>query len=62
LVFNSGHIFAGVGVPFGNSEILPFEKRYFIGGANSIRAGRFGESGRENIKIQVEFLFYVQAK
>jgi len=34
----AGHIFAGVGVPFGNSEILPFEKRYFIGGANSIRA------------------------
>ena len=28
----------GVGAPFGNSVTLPFEKRYYIGGANSIRA------------------------
>ena len=28
----------GLGVPFGNSTILPFEKRYFMGGANSMRA------------------------
>ena len=31
------HIGAGVAVPYGNSEILPFEKRYFAGGANSVR-------------------------
>lgn len=31
------HIGAGVAVPYGNSEILPFEKRYFSGGANSVR-------------------------
>ena len=30
--------FAGVGVPYGNLNVLPFEKRYFSGGANSIRA------------------------
>lgn len=30
--------FAGVGVPYGNSKMLPFEKSYFVGGANSIRA------------------------
>lgn len=31
------HAGAGIEVPYGNSEILPFEKRYFSGGANSVR-------------------------
>lgn len=30
--------FAGVGIPYGNSRAIPFEKQYFAGGANSIRA------------------------
>lgn len=30
--------FAGVGIPYGNSRAIPFEKQYFGGGANSIRA------------------------
>lgn len=36
---NSLVLHAGIGVayPYGNSEILPFEKRYFAGGANSVR-------------------------
>ncbi|MBD8349085.1 BamA/TamA family outer membrane protein [Dysgonomonas sp. HGC4] len=31
------HIGIGVASPFGNSAVLPFETRYFAGGANSVR-------------------------
>ena len=31
------HFGLGVAYPYGNSKILPFEKRYFSGGANSVR-------------------------
>ncbi|MBO7234933.1 MAG: BamA/TamA family outer membrane protein [Paludibacteraceae bacterium] len=31
------HASIGVGVPYGNSASLPFEKRYYSGGANSVR-------------------------
>jgi hypothetical protein len=31
------HLGLGVAVPYGNSIVLPFEKRYFAGGANSVR-------------------------
>lgn len=31
------HVGAGVAVPYGNSEVLPFEKRFYSGGANSVR-------------------------
>lgn len=30
--------FVGVGIPYGNSRAIPFEKQYFGGGANGIRA------------------------
>ena len=33
-----GRAFAGAGVPYGNSSVMPFEKQYFSGGANGIRA------------------------
>lgn len=33
-------IFAGYGLPYGNSKQLPFVKQYFTGGSNSIRAFR----------------------
>ena len=31
------HVGFGIAWPYGNSTILPFEKRYFSGGANSVR-------------------------
>lgn len=31
------HIGAGVAIPYGNTTILPFEKRFYAGGANSVR-------------------------
>lgn len=34
LAFHTGF---GIGIPYGNSEILPFEKRFYGGGANGVR-------------------------
>lgn len=33
----AAHVGLGVGYPYGNSRILPFEKRFFGGGANGVR-------------------------
>lgn len=34
MAFRAG---GGIGVPYGNSEALPFEKRFYAGGANGVR-------------------------
>lgn len=34
LAFHTGF---GIGVPYGNSRVLPFEKRFYAGGANGVR-------------------------
>ena len=31
------HLGFGLGVPYGNGDVIPFEKRFYSGGANSIR-------------------------
>lgn len=31
------HLAVGIAFPYGNSTVLPYEKRYFSGGANSVR-------------------------
>ncbi len=33
-----GRMFLGAGLPYGNSEMMPYVKQYVIGGANSLRA------------------------
>lgn len=39
------HADLGVAYPYGNSNVLPFEKRYFSGGANSVRGWSVRELG-----------------
>lgn len=39
------HTDFGIAYPYGNSNILPFEKRYFSGGANSVRGWSVRELG-----------------
>ena len=39
------HFGIGVAYPYGNSTILPYEKRYFSGGANSVRGWSVRELG-----------------
>lgn len=39
------HANFGIGIPYGNSSILPYEKRYFSGGANSVRGWGVRELG-----------------
>lgn len=44
------HIALGIGLPYGNSTILPYEKRYFAGGANSVRGWSVRELGPGSYK------------
>lgn len=39
------HLGVGIAYPYGNSTILPYEKRYFSGGANSVRGWSVRELG-----------------
>ena len=39
------HTALGIAYPYGNSTILPYEKRYFSGGANSVRGWSVRELG-----------------
>ncbi len=34
------HLGAGIGMPYGNADIIPYEKRFYSGGANSVRGWR----------------------
>ena len=44
------HLGVGIAYPYGNSNVLPFEKRYFAGGANSVRGWSVRSLGPGNYK------------
>ena len=54
------HFGLGIAVPYGNSIVLPFEKRYFSGGANSVRGWStrtLGPGGyQRNDTLQADFV------
>jgi hypothetical protein len=51
----------GIGVPYGNSQLLPFEKRYYSGGANSVRAWQVRELGPGSYTPDASTTFYNQS-
>ena len=58
-------LIAGVAIPYGNSEFIPFSRQFFVGGSNSIRAfrartlgpGSFDPRKAENSGTNSNFLF-----
>ncbi|SDL14003.1 Outer membrane protein assembly factor BamA [Salinimicrobium catena] len=38
-------LFAGIGIPYGNSEVMPFSRQFFAGGPYSVRAFRIRSLG-----------------
>lgn len=50
--------FFGIGIPYGNSKAIPFEKQYFSGGANGIRAWQVRTlgPGSYSLKDTVSFI------
>lgn len=54
------HLEWGIAVPYGNSTSLPFEKRYFAGGANSVRGWAVRELGPGTYKGDDRTIDYIK--
>lgn len=54
------HLEWGIAVPYGNSTSLPFEKRYFAGGANSVRGWAVRELGPGTYKGDDKTIDYIK--
>ena len=53
------HAAIGIAYPYGNSTVLPFEKRYFSGGANSVRGWNvrgLGPGGFKGTGRRIDFI------
>lgn len=55
------HIGVGIAVPYGNADMLPFERRYFSGGANSVRGWSVRELGPGSMALADTTSFALQA-
>lgn len=53
-------LFSGIGIPYGNSRALPFEKSYYAGGANSLRAWAVRSLGPGNALPNESLRFHNQ--
>jgi len=47
--------FAGIAMPYGNSETIPFSRSYFIGGPNDLRAWKVYDLGPGATKTGLEY-------
>jgi outer membrane protein assembly factor BamA len=50
------HLGGGIAVPYGNASVVPFEKRYFSGGANSVRGWSVRSLGPGSFSGSANFL------
>lgn len=53
------HLGLGIAYPYGNSQILPFEKRYFSGGPNSVRGWSVRSLGPGSYKGEEGSMNYI---
>jgi outer membrane protein assembly factor BamA len=53
------HAAFGIGFPYGNTTILPFEERYFCGGANSLRGWSARWLGPGSYKNSMGYIDYM---
>lgn len=53
------HTEYGIAVPYGNSSSLPFEKRYFAGGANNVRGWAVRELGPGSYMGEADAVNYI---